>query len=97
MAWRRSSETLCYYLELCREIGKEPQKEFSVLFNVRIQPELHREVFIYAQTEGVTLNKAAGHHTEQAGTTGCPQTLAKIGPRLLRPGALLIFTVFIKS
>ena len=46
------------YLEFCEEIGKQPQKEYSGLFNVRISPELHREVSVYAQAEGVTLNKA---------------------------------------
>ena len=46
------------YLEFCAEIGKEPQKEYSGLFNVRIPPELHREISILAQSEGVTLNKA---------------------------------------
>ena len=46
------------YLAFCAEIGKEPQKEYSGLFNVRISPELHREVSMFAQMEGVTLNKA---------------------------------------
>lgn len=46
------------YLEFCAESGKEPQKEYSGLFNVRIPPELHREISIFAQSEGVTLNKA---------------------------------------
>ena len=46
------------YLEFCAEIGKEPQKEYSGQFNVRIPPELHREVSLFAQAEGVTLNKA---------------------------------------
>lgn len=46
------------YLEFCAEIGKQPQKEYSGLFNVRIPPELHREVSAFAQAEGVTLNKA---------------------------------------
>lgn len=46
------------YLEFCEEIGKQPQKEYSGLFNVRISPELHREVSVFAQAEGVTLNKA---------------------------------------
>ena len=46
------------YLDFCKEIGKEPQKEYSGLFNVRISPELHREVSMFAQAEGVTLNKA---------------------------------------
>ena len=46
------------YLEFCAEIGKEPQKEYSGQFNVRIPPELHRELSVYAQADGVTLNKA---------------------------------------
>lgn len=46
------------YLDFCAEIGKQPQKEYSGLFNVRIPPELHREISAYAQDEGVTLNKA---------------------------------------
>ncbi len=46
------------YLEFCAEIGKQPQKEYSGLFNVRISPELHREVSGFAQAEGGTLNKA---------------------------------------
>lgn len=46
------------YLEFCAEIGKQPQKEYSGLFNVRISPELHREVSVFAQAAGVTLNKA---------------------------------------
>lgn len=45
------------YLEFCAEIGKQPQKEYSGLFNVRISPELHREVSVFAQAKGVTLNK----------------------------------------
>lgn len=46
------------YLEFCTEVGKEPQREYSGLFNVRIQPELHRAISLFAQEEGVTLNKA---------------------------------------
>lgn len=46
------------YLEFCAEIGKKPQKEYNGLFNVRISPELHREVSVFAQAKGVTLNKA---------------------------------------
>ena len=46
------------YLEFCKEIGKEPQKEYNGLFNVRIPPELHRQLSQLAQAEGVSLNKA---------------------------------------
>ena len=45
------------YLTFCAEIGKEPQKEYSGMFNVRIPPELHRKLSMAAQSEGVSLNK----------------------------------------
>ena len=45
-------------LKFCAEIGKEPQKKYSGLFNVRIPPELHRELSLLAQAEGISLNKA---------------------------------------
>lgn len=46
------------YLAFCEEIGKEPQREYSGLFSVRIPLELRREISMLAQAEGVTLNKA---------------------------------------
>ena len=46
------------YLEFCKEMGKEPLREFSGLINVHIPPELHMKISTFAQTEGVTLNKA---------------------------------------
>ncbi len=46
------------YLAFCKEVGKEPDKEYNGLFNVRIPPELHKEISMFAQMEGVTLNKA---------------------------------------
>ncbi|MCR5661600.1 MAG: type II toxin-antitoxin system HicB family antitoxin [bacterium] len=45
------------YLEFCKEIGKEPQKEYTGTFNVRITPELHRKLSIVAQSQGLSLNK----------------------------------------
>lgn len=45
------------YLELCKKIGKSPDKEYSGTFNVRIPSELHKRAFIKAQQEGITLNK----------------------------------------
>ena len=45
------------YLKFCAEIGKEPQKKYSGLFNVRIPPELHRELSLLAQAEGALGNR----------------------------------------
>ena len=45
------------YLELCESIGKDPYKSFKGSFNVRINPQLHREAFERATLEGITLNQ----------------------------------------
>lgn len=44
------------YLEFCREVGKDPDKEYSGTFNVRIKPELHKKLAIMSLKNGDTLN-----------------------------------------
>jgi len=44
------------YLEICSEMGKEPEKAYKGTFNVRIGPTLHRELAIYSASNGKTLN-----------------------------------------
>jgi non-homologous end joining protein Ku/predicted HicB family RNase H-like nuclease len=44
------------YLESCAELGREPDRPFKGLFNVRIPPSLHRKVAFAAANEAVTLN-----------------------------------------
>lgn len=46
------------YLAFCEEIGKDPQRPYSGSFNVRIQPQLHRQLAGRALSEGISLNKA---------------------------------------
>ena len=41
------------YLSMCAEVGKTPNKEFKGSFNVRIPPELHREISIQAVRHGI--------------------------------------------
>ena len=45
------------YLELCKKIGKEPDKEFKGTFNVRIAPELHKKAALEAQKNNISLNQ----------------------------------------
>lgn len=45
------------YLAFCAEVGKVPEREYKGSFNVRIDPELHREAAIAAYQEGITLNQ----------------------------------------
>ena len=44
------------YLEFCKEVGKEPDKEYKGSFNVRINPDLHKKLAIIAFKNGDTLN-----------------------------------------
>ena len=45
------------YLAMCAEYNKIPDKEFKGSFNVRISPELHREISLQAAQEGMSLNQ----------------------------------------
>jgi predicted HicB family RNase H-like nuclease len=44
------------YLEDCQQEGKEPDKVFSGQFNLRISPELHRQISIEAKKKNLSLN-----------------------------------------
>jgi len=44
------------YLETCKALGREPQKVYKGVFNVRIEPELHKRVYQEAVRAGVSLN-----------------------------------------
>jgi len=46
------------YLTLCEELGQTPNKVYSGTFNVRINPELHRTIALYAIKKGISLNNA---------------------------------------
>lgn len=44
------------YIDTCRSLGREPQKPFKGLFNVRVSPTLHRAIALRALTDGVSQN-----------------------------------------
>lgn len=44
------------YLVTCTTLGKEPQRPFRGLFNVRVPPELHRAAALRAVSDAVSLN-----------------------------------------
>lgn len=51
------SQCIDNYLELCKKVGKNPDKEFRGTFNVRIPPELHRKAALAAVKQKITLNQ----------------------------------------
>lgn len=46
------------YLEDCKERNIEPEQPYKGTFNVRISPELHRNIAEYAIEHGKSLNAA---------------------------------------
>ena len=52
------------YLELCKRANKEPDRPFKGTFNVRINPELHKEAFLYGLRHGKNLNSVVKHALE---------------------------------
>jgi len=49
-------KSLAVFLDVCREKGIEPRRNYSGKFNLRISPDLHERLAIMAQAEGKSLN-----------------------------------------
>ncbi|HHT88918.1 MAG TPA: type II toxin-antitoxin system HicB family antitoxin [Clostridiales bacterium] len=45
------------YLDFCKEIGKDPDKSYKGSFNVRIDPDLHKQLVIKAFKNNESLNQ----------------------------------------
>ena len=45
------------YLETCKMQGAAPERPFKGIFNIRINPEMHKAAYEEALKEGVSLNK----------------------------------------
>jgi predicted HicB family RNase H-like nuclease len=52
-------KSLTVFLEVCKEKGIEPRRNYSGKFNLRIPPELHERLAIAAQAEGKSINTLA--------------------------------------
>lgn len=45
------------YLIMCKDDGVDPEVAFKGRFNVRIRPELHKKIYLYAMEHNMSLNK----------------------------------------
>ena len=50
-------ESINDYLDWCKKDGVDPEKPYSGKFNLRISPELHKQVALAAHKKNVSLNK----------------------------------------
>jgi len=53
---RAFKDSIDDYITWCKEEGVEPEKPYSGKFNVRLSPELHRQVAILAKKRDLSLN-----------------------------------------
>ena len=59
-------ESVDYYVETCREIGKPPQKPYSGKVMFRIDPQVHAKAALAAQLKGISLNQWAEEVLDKA-------------------------------
>jgi len=59
-------QSVDFYLEMCARDNVSPQKPFSGRFNVRLDPELHRQLALRAAQEKVSLNEWVIHTLEES-------------------------------
>ena len=53
---RAFKESIDDYLAWCKEDGVAPEKPYSGKFNIRLSPDLHRQIAILAKKRRVSLN-----------------------------------------
>jgi predicted HicB family RNase H-like nuclease len=64
---RREGEiSLKVFLDMCREDGVEPRKEYSGKFNLRVPPQVHAEIAVRAAAAGKSLNQWVTDLLDQA-------------------------------
>jgi len=54
------------YLDMCRRDGTPPQKPFSGRFNIRISPEIHRQIAERAAQNQLSLNQWVSEAVQRA-------------------------------
>jgi predicted HicB family RNase H-like nuclease len=53
---REFHESVDDYLEFCRKRNEEPEKPFSGKLTLRLNPELHRRIYVRSRKEKKSLN-----------------------------------------
>lgn len=59
------------YLAFCAEVGKNPCKAYQGVFNVRISPELHRQLAVRAFQNDTTINREVENAIERYCSDSC--------------------------
>jgi predicted HicB family RNase H-like nuclease len=63
---RSFQKSVDLYLEMCQRDGTSPQKPFSGRFNIRISPEVHRQIAARAAQSRLSLNQWVSEAVQRA-------------------------------
>lgn len=53
---REFHESVDDYLDFCHQRGEDPEKPFSGKLTLRLEPELHRKIYIRSKVENKSIN-----------------------------------------
>lgn len=53
------------YLEMCKEHNEKPEKAYTGTFNVRLEPEMHKRLALYAKEHDESLNASVKNAVSQ--------------------------------
>ena len=45
------------YIELCKELGKKPEREYRGSINIRLTPTLHKRAAIHSAEKNISINQ----------------------------------------
>lgn len=54
------------YLEFCKKRGESPERPFSGKFNLRVDPEKHKDIVIQAAKRGMSINDFCNESLDNA-------------------------------
>ena len=60
------------YLETCKAEGKAPEVAFKGSFNIRLSPDLHKKLAIYAAAHQMSINKYIENTLENSPAASVP-------------------------
>ena len=61
-------DSIDVYLEVCAEHGKQPERTYSGVFNVRTTPEVHRRIVLASAAAGESVNAWVNKKLEETAT-----------------------------
>ncbi len=67
---RAFNESVDDYLDFCRERNEAPEKMFSGNFIVRVEPDLHRDIYIRSRSEDTSMNHWVAEKLQEAISEG---------------------------